>query len=277
MSTQMDAYLTLLLEEYKTLQEAAAQAGKNTYLSLQWGSATLAVLVAAAVTQWRQHDAAVELVFLLAVPFLGSMAMLFFVGELARIRRVADYLCATELKAKLLVSTRMDPGDLESELRAELMNLERIIGLRYPVKIGLAPLGWERWLVELRKKHAGAASGHLTWVYRTRFALYPIVIASSIAVAMYYGLSGDTHVKHAHTFWLMAVVGIGFSVFAVWFAIELAVDLARITPYASGPPTPVRRAFRRLFGWLFQIGEWRRPQYSASADVPETGIAPTAG
>jgi len=30
-------YLTLLLEEYKTLESAGSHAGQNIYLSLQWG------------------------------------------------------------------------------------------------------------------------------------------------------------------------------------------------------------------------------------------------
>lgn len=254
-----DRYISLLLEEYKGLSVAAENAGRNTYVSLQWGSAVMAVLVAAAVSQWRKHDAAIELVFFLAVPFLSSMAMLFVIGELARIRRLADFMCATEIKAKYLAGEEGTEARISDAASKEIAELELSLGIRLPVPVPVDPLSWQRWLVELRKQRAGAAFGHLSWVYRARLGLFPIATFSSLTVATYYTFSSDTTPHHATESYLMLAVGFTFSIIVTWLAIELALELARVTAYPEKAPGWPRRIFRHAMGWLFDIGDWAHP------------------
>jgi hypothetical protein len=253
-------YLTLLLEEYKTLESAGSQAGQNIYLSLQWGSAFMAVLVAAAASQWHKHDAAVALVFFLAVPFLSSMAMLFTIGELARVRRIADYLCVTEIKAKLLASYQVGTdADFHDRFNSEIDRIEETLGIRMPVPVTADPLGWERWLVELRKQRAGATFGHLAWVYRLRLGLYPVAAYSSLAIATYYTFTSRTTQYHATSSYAMLAVGFGFATVALILGVELATELARVTAYPDTSPGFPRRLFRRLAGFALDIGDWKAP------------------
>lgn len=95
------AYVDLLAEEFRSLATGVHLAARHTYTALQWGTAIVGIIVGAAISQWEKEDAVVELVFLVGVPVLVAAGMLFWVGELAGIRRIHEFMCVVEAKAEL--------------------------------------------------------------------------------------------------------------------------------------------------------------------------------
>jgi hypothetical protein len=265
MATSNDPYLALLVEEYRTVVGLGNQASANSFSILQWGSAAVAVLVAAAFSQWRKHDAAVELVFLGAVPFLSCAIMLFWLGELARIRRLGDFLCVVELKSALLLGERRDalrhlgtgtPEDNWAEHRERLGDQ---LSLRFPVDIGADPMTWERWLKQLRNERGGATFGHLSWVYRLRLALYPAVAIGSVIVGGFYGFTGTTAARHFKENIALVSMSAVVVTLGVWLGVELALELDRASGGRQASNSGwARQTFKHLAGRALSISDWRR-------------------
>jgi hypothetical protein len=257
------AYFALLTEEYRLLGTAGIQAGQHTYTALQWGTAVVGVVVGAAISQWGKNDAVVELAFLVGVPTLVAVGMLYWVGEMARISRLSDFLCAVEMKVDLALqlSERDESSEWLEEFmkewaarRAELMSEARVVmpvGPDGEVAIGGGPISFERWLREIRTVRA---RNNLIWVYLVRVLFFPAVMSASWATGVFYVL----HTASAAPSWeqsLAVLAGLAISVPAVWFVAEIVTGLSPSTSSGARPAWP-RRKFRRVLGRPLHISEW---------------------
>jgi len=192
MSSRND-YLDLLAQEYRVLATTGNQTDQHTYTALQWGTASVAVIAAAGLSQWKHHDAVVELVFLLAIPALVAVRMFYWLGELARMRRIYDFICVIEAKAALALrqtdgTSRTHDGWIDSFSQlwdAKFPEFTSALELDLPVTVNSDPITFERWLRTIRNKRA---SQNLTWVFQLRFALFPAAIVMSLALGIYYTL-----------------------------------------------------------------------------------------
>jgi hypothetical protein len=262
---EREQYLGLLVEEYRLLGSAGIQAGQHTYTALQWGTAVVGILAGAAISQWGKHDAVVELVFLVGVPALVAVGMLYWVGELARISRLTDYLCAVE--AKIELALRHPDQDSSGEwvasftelwatARQDLLSAALVAMPNGPdgeVEVDGGPIAFERWLRRIR---VGRASNNLVWVYLVRVLLFPSVMAASWATGLYYVLHSAGS-GHGWENALAILVGLLLATMSTWFAAEivsgLSHSLARPSPSLSWP----RRRFRQLAARPLRITEWR--------------------
>jgi hypothetical protein len=240
---------------------------RHTYTALQWGTAVVGILAGAAISRWGKSDAIVELVFLVGIPALVSVGMLYWVGEIARMRRLYDFICVIEAKAELALQHE-DPAATDRQWVASFSQIwtakrdELLEGLELaqprgdygPVEIRSGPISWERWLRDIRNAEA---SGNLSWVFMVRFIVFPATIAASWAAGVFYVLHQSVDQAFEWKSLTAALFGLLLSTGTVWLAVELVIDLNRSSsirpPELSGP----RRAFRRALGSLLRITEWR--------------------
>jgi len=247
-------YLALLCEEYRSCSESGRRCNDNTYTSLQWGSAVIAILLAASLTQWHKHDSVVLLALLVIVPAIVSFTMFFWLGELARMRRIYDYICTLEEKAALLI----DDGAWKERF-VERWNAARgEFDNWFPTspKIPADPVVFETWLKRLRESRAGAAHGNISWVFRARFGFFPAVILFSLALGNYYAFTSGA--SNRHLAWVVILVCWGWisSVVLLWLAIEIALDLDTQPAVRPSELTSIRRKLRHLAGRALGIGDW---------------------
>jgi hypothetical protein len=262
---EKDTYLTLLMEEYRMLAAAGVQASQHTYTALQWGTAIVGIVAGATISQWGSHDSVVELSFLIWIPALAAAGMLYWVGELARISRLTDFICAVEAKIDLALR---HPGNDESgewvesfdkewaTRRTDLLSEAQVAmpaAAEGEVPVNSGPITFERWLRVIRARRA---SSNLLWVYLVRVLLFPAVIATSWTAGVYYVLFQSARLGFNWETMIAAVFGLLFSVIAVWFAGEISTGLNRSTTSGSQPAWP-RRKFRQLACRPLDLTEWQ--------------------
>jgi hypothetical protein len=255
-----DDYLDLLAQEYRVLATSGNQADQHTYTALQWGTAFVGVIAAAGLSQWRHHDAVVELVFLLVIPAVVALGMFYWLGELARMRRIYDFMCLIEAKAALALrqrdgTSRTHNGWTDSFSKvwdAKLPELTLALELDLPVAVNSDPITFERWLRAIRNNRA---SQNLTWVFQLRFALFPAAIVMSLVLGIYYTLWVSATLDI--TAWLRVAGTTLLGTIFVWLGLELALDLDNSSSKQRVPRLP-RRVFRNIAGSFLQIPNWRR-------------------
>lgn len=259
-------FMALLAEEYRTLAAGGNQANRHTYTALQWGTAVVGIVVGAAISQWGKHDAVVELVFLFGVPALVAMGMLFWIGELARMSRIADFICVLEAKVELAFQLRgSDPkysawfAEFRSAWTAQRKGLLAKLHLTMPadqaaeIAVGSGPIAFEHWLRAIRNTQA---SSNLIWVFIVRFLLFPAAMLVSWVTGIYYILLQSERGGFGWENSSVAFAGLILGVTTIWFAAELVVDLSNSAPRTKEIALP-RREFRRLLGRPFRITEWQ--------------------
>ncbi len=183
-------YLKLLSEEYRSLSTTGNLTDHHTYTALQWGTAVVAVIASAVLTQWGKHDALVEAALLVVIPLLIGLGMLYWIGELARMKRVYDFICVVEEKAELALRVGAEErtnigwySQFEAQWRDEgRQRVEAKLGFVLPraganiIDVEAAPIQFERWLRRIRNQRA---SRNLSWVFMFRLAVFPVAIAGT--------------------------------------------------------------------------------------------------
>lgn len=191
MTDETKAYLTAMLEEYKTLRDESKQASINMFAALQLGAGFVAVALAAAFTQWGKSAAIAVVVFMVLVPLLAAFSMFIWLGEAIRFRRVGDYLSFLEQKIGLLFETSGAVSPTMAEQLAVLQKeAESKLGFVPSPILMSDPLAWEQWLRNTRasgwKALVVETSGHQQLVYLTRLAFFPFIMLLSYGVGVYY-------------------------------------------------------------------------------------------
>ncbi|MBU1937406.1 hypothetical protein KKG05_08400 [bacterium] len=178
----IESYLSLLVEEYRSLRDESKQISINMFTALKWGAAFLSVLIAAGFTLWNKQHGAVLVIFYLLIPLLSGISMMFWLGEASRYRRVGRYLCFVEQKAGLIISRFSERLKLEEHWKSLQEKLEEDLDFK-PVTFDMShPLCWEHWL--RNSKH-----GHQAFPYSVRASLFIVIMLLSWIIATYYTLA----------------------------------------------------------------------------------------
>lgn len=264
MSRQKE-YLDLLTEEYRALTTRSDWVDRHTYTVLQWGTALVAVIASAAMSQWGKHDSAVEISFLLAIPCLIAVGMLYWIGELARLKRIASFICVLEAKIELALRHRAGSSGkswISSFEQAWTDNWQSVLSNlplgppfngRGQVDLGPGPIEFERWLHRLRDSRA---NNNFTWVYMVRLAPFPAGIAASWSLGIYYVLSQSAKHGFGGGDIIAALFGLLFGILAIWLTVEVAADL-NSSGHAPLQLPWLRRVFRDMISRPLQMTEWK--------------------
>lgn len=183
-------YWSMVAEEYKTLRDESKQASINMYSAMQWGATFVGVAMAAGFSQWGKSAGVIAAVFLLLVPLLSAIAMVLWLGEAIRFKRVGDYISMLEQKFGLLFDASADQHPLNTEWSLIQRELEKRLNLVESPLLLYDPLGWEQWLRNTRRERKGSlileTSGHQTLIYLLRLAFFPLVMIFSYVIGADY-------------------------------------------------------------------------------------------
>jgi hypothetical protein len=90
-------WLTPAIEEYKTLRTESLESMKGQQSTLRAGTATVGVVIATGFNLWDKPILP-GLIFLLFIPFICYLALVIWIGEVARMMRAGYYLTKIEQK-----------------------------------------------------------------------------------------------------------------------------------------------------------------------------------
>jgi hypothetical protein len=81
-------YLSVMIEEYKTLRDESKQASINMFAALQLGAGFVGLTIAAGFTQWGRSTDITEvmIVFMILVPLLCALSTFIWLGEAVRLK-----------------------------------------------------------------------------------------------------------------------------------------------------------------------------------------------
>ena len=229
-------YLSMVVEEYRSLHEQVRQAITNMFMSLQWGAVILASVVAVGLSQWEREHFLVIVVFVMVVPFLCVSTAFLWLGEAARLIRTDDYLYLVELKVASVIegieSLRATRDRVQNRLREEVKSR---FHLRQTFHFS-RPLYWEQWLkgFESPAWNNYLTTGYLTWVYIVRGIIFVAIIWLSLLAGAYYMVGHPTTIPA----WLSWATGSGdrtsFGVSLIllgsWLGVTLSILLISSVP-----------------------------------------------
>lgn len=109
-------WISVSLEEYKSLRAESISSQQSQQLLLRVGLATNGIVLSIGISNWTSGDVA-SLVLALGLPSISFLTLAVWIGEVSRMSRVGNYL-----------------AKLEQKINLEYQNATHL------------PLGWENWL-----------------------------------------------------------------------------------------------------------------------------------
>lgn len=91
-------WLSVVIEEYKTLREESLASMQMQQSILRFGAATMGIVIAAGFNVWDEQPLS-EIIFLFFVPLIVYLILIIWAGEVARMFRAGRFL--TELERKI--------------------------------------------------------------------------------------------------------------------------------------------------------------------------------
>ena len=181
-------YLSLVIEEYKSLRQESIQSNINMFTTLRWGIAIIGVLFVAGFANWNQEHAVVLLVFYILIPAFSTMTMLYWIGEIIRFKRVGDYICFIEQKTGMIFDELKKIDTNNDKWKKLQIELEERLSIKNS-NINLSDsLAWSRWIRERRSKKRTETYLSLL-IYYIRGGFFQILSLFSILIATYYTLT----------------------------------------------------------------------------------------
>ncbi|HEY0017275.1 MAG TPA: hypothetical protein VGC13_13275 [Longimicrobium sp.] len=205
-----DRYVSLVLEEYKSLRDESKQATINMWTAMQWTSVIFAALFGVGLNQWSSEGPTALLVFGLLVPCFSLVTMLFWLGEAVRLKRTGDYIYLLERKLALIFREAERIPDALTRLWPKIQQNEefRIRITDAPEEKTLvtlvAPLSWETWLRERRSQRGIHAHQGLLFAFRLGFFLM-VSVGSSVLALLW--LSEQQCPVHSAIYKLVYILG----------------------------------------------------------------------
>jgi hypothetical protein len=144
-------WVTVALEEYNSMRTESLQSMKNQLSSLQVGTASIGVLIAAGFSTWDKGLFFSVIIFLLFVPAVCYISLVIWIGEVVRMMRAGKYIAELEIK----------------------------INSAYPATE--KPLNWENWL---RTQSNNSKTPQLQWNYKAILTLFFATAFSSICIGI---------------------------------------------------------------------------------------------
>jgi hypothetical protein len=146
------------LEEYKSLREESLTAMRGQQAILSFGTATLAVSIAAGFNVWDKAAVLPEAIFLFFVPVIAYLVLIIWMGEVARMMRVGWYIAIRE-------------GEINAKIPA-----------------GEGALAWETYL----RTKTGVRTPQLVWNYKAIIALFILVAGAAAITGNYKSYDGHS-------------------------------------------------------------------------------------
>jgi hypothetical protein len=143
-------WLSVAIEEYKTLRTESIDAIKGQQTTFNIGTATIGVLTAAAFTVWDKPLLS-DLIFMAFLPLTSYLILAVWIGEVSRMMRAGYFISLIENK-------------INSHLKVE------------------DALSWENWL---RKKKRGGKTNQMKLNYLAIIALFLSLALVSIIIGNY--------------------------------------------------------------------------------------------
>lgn len=141
-------WLSVVIEEYKTLRSESLASMKAQQSILRFGTAAIAVVIATGFNLWEKSPLP-EIIFLLFIPAISYLVLTIWMGEAARMTRAGMFL----------------------------MKLEEKINKEFGDKP--KALTWENWL---RKTQPDGKTPQLLWYYYTIISLFLLTALASIGI-----------------------------------------------------------------------------------------------
>lgn len=192
-------YLSLLIEEYKTVYNESLQAVRNIFTTLQIGTAILGVVIAAGLTQWNKEHGVVLLTFYIVIPLIDAMIISLWLGAVARIKKAADYQIMIEQKVGMILDQFKLTNEIRKKWPARQKKIEEKLKILPHSQVDLSdPFAWqqllkEEWFMKNGEKYSG---WWLVWLgYRFYALFFPIVMVFSFLTATYYVRTHPEYLK----------------------------------------------------------------------------------
>jgi hypothetical protein len=161
-------WISIALEEYKTLRNESLNSMQTQQSTLRTGSAAIAVIMAAGFSLWTINELLPGIIFLGAVPILSYLILTIWMGEVYRMMRAGKHLCGVENRINEKLDEEPKPLTWENWLREKqadkkppqmLFNYLCIIILFFFLAVGSVVVGdlkvWaklgscEKWLINI--------------------------------------------------------------------------------------------------------------------------------
>ncbi|ODS36129.1 hypothetical protein BEH94_01855 [Candidatus Altiarchaeales archaeon WOR_SM1_SCG] len=111
-------WLSVIMEEYKSLREESLTAMQTQQSILRFGTATLGIVLAAGLNLWEK-SLLPEFVFLFLIPLLSYLVIIIWVGEVERMIRAGTFLAQLEKKVNKAFGGKPEALTWESWLRTK--------------------------------------------------------------------------------------------------------------------------------------------------------------
>ena len=96
-------WIQIALEEYKTLRQESLDAIKAQHATLSFGTGTISVIFISGFGLWNNaYYLLPRIIFLVFVPAICYIALVVWIGELARMMRVGQFLMILEMNLNYL-------------------------------------------------------------------------------------------------------------------------------------------------------------------------------
>ncbi len=211
MAEQLQYYINVVLEEYKTLREESKQASINMFTSLSIGLGIVGVIIAGAFSIWNSEPMITLIALYFLIPIFILTATFLWLGEAMRFKRAGDYLCLIEAKLSMFLqnslgefkeSWHLRQGEFEDKLRFPHANIDFSDAL-----------GWEQWLRDMIDKPA--PFGHLALIYKIRLGFFMLIFSASFATGVYLTFASEKWSK----FIIVIVIFLGLIYLGAWIFI----------------------------------------------------------
>jgi hypothetical protein len=208
---EVKLYLSLVVEEYKTLYNESTEAGKSIFTTLQLGVAILGVVMAAGFTQWNKQHAVVLLTFYILIPLIDAMIISLWLGAVAKIKKAADYKILIEQKVGMVLDEFILKNEIKRKWRLLQEKIEEKLSIPHS-KVDLSdPFAWEQWLKEewlMKEKEKNRTKVAVLLGYTFNVIFFPLVMVFSFLTGTYYVLTHQ-ELLPAWLTWLKNLVSVG--------------------------------------------------------------------
>ncbi len=143
-------WLSIVMEEYKTLRTESIESMKMQQSILQYGAATMGIIIIAGFNVWDKPNLS-EIVFLFFLPAVVYLVSIIWTGEVARMFRAGSFL-----------------SELENKVNAEFTDKREA-------------LFWESWLLK-QQKNGKTPHQFVCAHYIAIYCLFSIVSIASIVL-----------------------------------------------------------------------------------------------
>lgn len=214
-ATEKPVWLELAIQEYNAMRDEILTTMRTQDGTLRFGAAALGIVIAAGFTIWEDTMAA-TMIFLALVPFITTIVLIVWMGEVTRMMRAGRHI-----------------------LRLEGMLHEQLKGLPEPVM---------QWETNLRDPESALTrwERHYEWNYHAIVLMFWTLGIGSIVAAVYRGVWGEDPLASATALWAAASVVLVLTVIGLFLILRELVTvcdtqgrlsfLKKRTPPAAGAP-----------------------------------------